>query len=346
LALCSIATAEAGLVSWWPINGNTQDAVGTNHGTWNGTATYSSTVSAPGSTQAADVSDATNPKRYIKAGTGIDFTGTAPFSAMAWIRGGGQDATVIGDMIHGGTYTGWELHVGTNVNGANSTGVVVWLLSNYPSNAIQVNSAVNVLNNVWHQVAFTYDGSKTAAGVKVYVDGVASATTVGLNSLTGSLANGAAAELDLGTRQNGAAHTFTGLIDEAAVFNHALTATEITQSYTAGIASLSAPALVSTTPANGETVRDLTMAEVIFSSDVTGVNAADLLVAGTPATGATAVSSRKYQFTFAQPANGAIAFSWAAGHGIQDAGAHAFPGTGWSVTPRVFGTESECGVRG
>ncbi|MFN5961312.1 MAG: hypothetical protein ACK5CW_07515, partial [Verrucomicrobiota bacterium] len=111
------AVLRGDLLSWWPLEDHAADAAGGNPGTWNGSAVYSNAVAAPGSQRAADCSNAANPKRFVRAGMGIDFTGTEPFSAMAWIRGGPQDATVLGDMLQGGTFRGWELHAGTTANG-------------------------------------------------------------------------------------------------------------------------------------------------------------------------------------------------------------------------------------
>lgn len=85
-------------------------------------------------------------------------------------------------------------------------------------------------------------------------------------------------------------------------------------------------------PAPGSTVGSVTQAVVSFSETVTGVSAADLLVNGTPAAVVTGEDAGPYVFTFTQPATGAVNFTWAAGHGIVDAAANAFPGTGWSIT--------------
>ena len=50
---------------------------------------------------------------------------------------------------------------------------------------------------------------------------------------------------------------------------------------------------------------------------MTGVSAGDLLINGAPASGVSG-SGSNYTFTFAQPAYGAVAVTWAAGHGITD----------------------------
>ena len=86
------------------------------------------------------------------------------------------------------------------------------------------------------------------------------------------------------------------------------------------------------TPAFDSTLASLTFINVVFSDDVVGVDAGDLLVNGVPATTLSVVSGREYQFNFAQPSAGAVAISWAAGHGIVDqaTGSNHFAGGTWS----------------
>ncbi len=85
-------------------------------------------------------------------------------------------------------------------------------------------------------------------------------------------------------------------------------------------------------PVAGATVSTLTQARVTFSDAVTGVDAADLLVNGTPATGVTGDTEGPYIFTFPAPADGAVSFSWAGAHGIADGAGNAFIPSGWSIT--------------
>jgi hypothetical protein len=76
------------------------------------------------------------------------------------------------------------------------------------------------------------------------------------------------------------------------------------------------PTLSSVVPAAG-TVSTLTNVTVNFSEPVDGVNASDLLINGTPATGISG-SNATYTFSFAQPPEGAVGISWASAHGIVD----------------------------
>lgn len=95
-----------------------------------------------------------------------------------------------------------------------------------------------------------------------------------------------------------------------------------------------APTVLETVPAAGSTATELLHLEVIFSENVIGVDPADLLVNGVPATNIVVVSPRDYIFYFPQPPNGPVKFSWATNHRITDLGtpANAFTGQDWTCT--------------
>ncbi len=94
------------------------------------------------------------------------------------------------------------------------------------------------------------------------------------------------------------------------------------------------PVVIEVLPRAGAIVRQLDRIEVVFSENVTGVDAGDLLINGAPATGLETYSPRDYSFSFAAPPSGAVTVAWAADHGITDrsGAANPFTGTGWSYT--------------
>jgi len=98
-----------------------------------------------------------------------------------------------------------------------------------------------------------------------------------------------------------------------------------------------APKLTSHSPASGVTVTNLTQVAVTFSEDVTGVDAEDLLVNGTPAFGISG-SGSNYVFSVSQPSSGTVSVTWATNHGITDVAEfpNAFAATSanaiWSFT--------------
>ena len=90
------------------------------------------------------------------------------------------------------------------------------------------------------------------------------------------------------------------------------------------------PVVNSTVPANGAQVQALTGVEVVFSENVTGVEATDLLINGVPATGLSVISPRDYAFTFAEPAAGTVSVSWDSNAGITDFAGNPYAPSGWS----------------
>ncbi|MEY2408187.1 MAG: hypothetical protein QOF48_857, partial [Verrucomicrobiota bacterium] len=96
-------------------------------------------------------------------------------------------------------------------------------------------------------------------------------------------------------------------------------------------------------PSPGAAVRSLGQIEITFSESVAGVNAADLLVNGLPATNLISEADSLYVFQFAPPAAGQVQVAWAANHGITDIAPapNSFAGGSWSYTldPNAAGTD-------
>ncbi|HVR34581.1 MAG TPA: lamin tail domain-containing protein, partial [Methylomirabilota bacterium] len=94
------------------------------------------------------------------------------------------------------------------------------------------------------------------------------------------------------------------------------------------------PVVIGLRPPASVTVRQLFAIEVQFNKPVQGVDAEDLLINGTPATGLTEGEPGQFVFDFPQPSPGTVNVSWAPDHGITDltSSANAFEGGSWSYT--------------
>ncbi len=95
---------------------------------------------------------------------------------------------------------------------------------------------------------------------------------------------------------------------------------------------VTAPVIVDQIPAAGATVNQLSQIEVFFSEPVEGVDAADLLINGIPATGLSFGLPGQFVFSFPQPATGLVDVAWAPNHGIHDVAVtpNDFSGAGWT----------------
>ncbi|MCP5528043.1 MAG: lamin tail domain-containing protein [Verrucomicrobiales bacterium] len=93
------------------------------------------------------------------------------------------------------------------------------------------------------------------------------------------------------------------------------------------------PVVIETIPAADSTVNDLTLMEVVFDENVTGVDAADLRINGSPAVAVEMHSPRDYTFSFPEPPEGVVALAWRSDHGITDLapGRNPFAGGAWTV---------------
>ena len=121
----------------------------------------------------------------INAGAVLAYEWNQPWTVMTNLNVGAnpQAAAVIASNLSGPARQGYQIYI-------NSSGHIdVRLISNFAAgDYLQVRSSVVVTGGEWQNVAVTYDGSGSASGVKIYVDGVLdTATTTLVNNLSGSI---------------------------------------------------------------------------------------------------------------------------------------------------------------
>lgn len=102
----------------------------------------------------------------------------------------------------------------------------VALVHFWPGDALALRTTEPVELQQWLHVAFTYDGSSRAEGLRIYLNGELAQTEVLRDSLTRTIRGGSIGHLTLGSRfrDNGFAG---GRVDELAVFDRELSAREI-----------------------------------------------------------------------------------------------------------------------
>ena len=105
-----------------------------------------------------------------------------------------------------------------------------------------------------------------------------------------------------------------------------------TASWQYTLVDIFAPFVASVIPPAGSTVRSLNQIQVRFNEGVAGVDAADLVINGTGASGMTAISASEYAFTFPEPSVGTVSVAWATPSGIQDLAVvpNSFGGGNWA----------------
>jgi hypothetical protein len=160
----------------------------------------------------------------------LSFERTSPRSMSCWVKFaalGAASRTIA--SRHSGT-RGWRFyHEGT-------TQRVRLHLQSAGANQIIVELNAALLINTWYHLAWTYDGSSLAAGVVLYVNGVAAASTVLNDNLTATMVASATHRPKFGCSGNVGAETnfLSGSIDEMAVYLVSLTGAQVSDIYGAG----------------------------------------------------------------------------------------------------------------
>ena len=217
-----------GLAGWWKFDetsGSTaSDSSGNgNTGTLNGSPTW-----APGMDNGA-LTFVSTINQYVDVGNaaGLNFERTQPFSIAAWIYVVSPGCCPYEHIVTKRdtlTFQGIELDdtLGANAVAANIAGT--------DSTNITVESTPGDLSplSTWHHVVMTYDGSSTAAGVKIYVDGVNQTLSVSSDNLDASILT--STHMVVGRVLTDTTY-FNGSIDDVRVYNRVLSASEVSDLY-------------------------------------------------------------------------------------------------------------------
>jgi len=150
--------------------------------------------------------------------SGLNFERTDPFTVSFWAKPNTASTArelAVGKILNSGTYTGWNCMM-NGYGPFQSTGVVSFgLVSSAGVNEalVYTSSATNMNDGNWHLYHFTSNGSSTAAGLKIYEDGIAKATNTQFDNLTASIRS--TADFDISGQQGG--NLFNGATDEVHV---------------------------------------------------------------------------------------------------------------------------------
>ena len=157
----------------------------------------------------------------------LQFERTNSFSISAWVQrpSGGTHTIVAKEDTSAGGYRGYNVYVDT------SNRIVFELISSFSTNLAQVRTRLGyVTNSTWRQVVVTYDGSSTAAGLKIYVDGVERPTDTIYDTLSATILS--TANFRIARRDDASALFWNGYIDEVAVYDKQLSAAEVLSLHT------------------------------------------------------------------------------------------------------------------
>lgn len=213
----------AGLVSWWPGDGNAIDVVGTNHGTLQNGATF-----APGEVGQAFKFDGIDD--YVTFGSTVGNFGTSDFTIDFWVKTSStRHEAILGKRPVCTHDVFWQIRLWDG-------GRLLIELDQGGANYNFIMTTRSVNNGVFHHVAIVRQGPT----VSVYIDGLldVTGTTAGVTNLVNTASLLAGREPCVGVDGT---QFFTGLLDEIELTNRALTATEIQALFAAGSAGKCKP---------------------------------------------------------------------------------------------------------
>ena len=175
--------------------------------------------------------------QYVNAGSATELQMTGDVSISAWFK-----TSVTGtqkQIVTRGpdwVMNGWSLFVRSNNQ--------VAIMLNTSGNPVATSSST-VTDGQWHHVVGVRDSSGGTGSLKIYLDGVEAGSADGG---TDAMSNGS--EVWIGSGTNGGSK-MTGDIDEVAIWNRALTLTDVQRIYNGSSTSGKAANLFSTGLSNG-----------------------------------------------------------------------------------------------
>lgn len=154
---------------------------------------------------------------HIDAGEIFGFEKDQAFTAGAWLRLKPKGGSPFGKMDVAPEYRGWDLEI----QGGKPT---VHLIHKWPEEAITVSAKDALPFDTFQHIAFSYDGSGKAAGVKIFVNGKAIPTKTDKDKLTGTMKTTAPFRIAMRGGVN-----YTGRVDDLRVYPRALKVNELAQ---------------------------------------------------------------------------------------------------------------------
>jgi hypothetical protein len=272
--------APAGLIGWWPGEGNAKDIVGTNNGILQGGAL----ANVPGFTGSAFGFDGTNAFVQIPNAPELNPTN---LTIECWVKFNLMDTP--GNSTIGAQYLVFKQNSrSANFEGFNlskhrytNSDIIVWEASSATGQASELRSATVVASNVWYHVV----GVRGSNYLQLYMNGQLEAqATVNYPQDYGNY------PMYFGTSNESYwDHKLSGTLDEVALFNRALSPGEIASLYLAGTAGKCKAPTIVTQPQGGVRYWGSSMT---FTSTATGLNplACQWQKNGLPVIGATNTS--------------------------------------------------------
>ena len=147
-----------------------------------------------------------------------NFNADKPWTIGFWISPDGSLSCPVSKIEPEGARTGLEFLW-------KKGRLTVNLVHQWNNDAVELSTQTAMVNGEWHHVVATYDGSRKAAGLQIFLNGLPAAVDVHQDSLTGSIVNNV--PLLIGRRDSGLG--LYGVLDELRILQRSVDATEVAQ---------------------------------------------------------------------------------------------------------------------
>ncbi len=211
-----------GLTHWFPIDETDKNSVK------NAATGATGTLVSGGKFELSDRGDGKGKALKLNGRTAYAFADFPPYEAdqpftfTSWVKmpknAGGS---ILSRMDVSKGYRGYDLWLQGGAVGSH-------IISAWSGNALKVVSAEELKPNTWQHIAVSYDGSRKASGVKIYIDGKLATNKVEADALKDTIIPDAAVPFKIGSRSSGG--NVNGEIDDLRIYSRALTAEEIDNS--------------------------------------------------------------------------------------------------------------------
>lgn len=150
-----------------------------------------------------------------------------PFSIAMWVKpaAAGRTRYLMGKSD--GT-DGWALFIQADGD------LEMWMRATGTTRQIQRVVDTNVEDDAWHFIVITYDGSRTVAGLKLYVDNAQPSTITTTDTIIGGDSMIVSTDFNIASINNGSSTYRDGLIDITMITDIELTTTQINYLWNAG----------------------------------------------------------------------------------------------------------------
>jgi Protein of unknown function (DUF1553)/Protein of unknown function (DUF1549)/Concanavalin A-like lectin/glucanases superfamily/Planctomycete cytochrome C len=159
----------------------------------------------------------TDGRQWFEYGDQFGFEKDQAFSVAAFLAVSPEGGSPFGKMNDKKEARGWDVEF----HGLRPS---VHLISRWPENAIHIQAVDDLPANTFTHLAFTYDGSGKAAGLKLYVNGLQAKTNVVIDKLRNTIKT--PTPFSVG-RRGDSSTPFHGSIDELQIFNRQLNEGEV-----------------------------------------------------------------------------------------------------------------------